>query len=95
MILKAGGISVCQSHLCPESKTVDGFETHFGVNHLGHFLLTQLLLPKIVDTASKWPKHGAKIVTVASHFYKYGTIYWDDVNLGKIHKLKLYSQYLL
>lgn len=46
--------------MCPYAKTEDGFEIQFGTNHLGHFLLTLLLLPKIIESAP------ARIVTVSS-----------------------------
>lgn len=54
----------------PEGKTKDGFETQIGTNHLGHFALTNLLLPHITD----------RVVTVASAAHRRGTIDLDDLN---------------
>lgn len=50
----------------PESKTVDGFEMQFGVDHLGHWTLTALLLRALVSTP------GARIVTVTSTAHHMG-----------------------
>lgn len=55
-------------------ETADGFEMAFGVNHVGHFLFTRLLLDKIKAAAP------ARIVTVASKaHYRAKGIDWDDV----------------
>jgi NAD(P)-dependent dehydrogenase (short-subunit alcohol dehydrogenase family) len=54
--------------------TVDGFEMTFGVNHIGHFLLTQLMLPHLIASAP------SRVVTVASRAHKRTTgIGWEDV----------------
>jgi NAD(P)-dependent dehydrogenase (short-subunit alcohol dehydrogenase family) len=44
----------------PYATTADGFEMQFGINHLGHFALTGLLLPRLLNTP------GARVVTVSS-----------------------------
>jgi len=62
---------------CPKGKTQDGFETHFAVNHLGHFLFTSLLLPRIRSSAP------ARIVNVASLAHWKGIINFDDLNYDK------------
>ena len=49
-----------------ESRTVDGFETQFGVDHLGHWTLTALLLPALLRT------DGSRIVTVTSTAHHMG-----------------------
>lgn len=52
------------AHAVPRAETCDGFESHMGCNHLGHFLLTLRLLPSLEKGASssKDNKLGARVV---------------------------------
>jgi len=61
----------------PFGKTTDGFELQFGVNHLGHFALTGLLLDLIVRTPQ------ARVVTVSSGGHRFGKIDFDNLNADK------------
>ncbi|MEJ3654447.1 oxidoreductase [Actinomycetes bacterium KLBMP 9759] len=54
----------------PLGRTVDGFETHLGTNHLGHFALTGLLLDRVRD----------RVVTLTSALHRIGRIRLDDLN---------------
>ncbi|XP_018578812.1 retinol dehydrogenase 13-like [Anoplophora glabripennis] len=60
--------------MCPETKTEDGFELQFGTNHLGHFLLTLLLLPKICQSTP------ARIVNVSSTGHTGCKMDFNDLN---------------
>jgi len=65
----------------PMRRTVDGFEAQFGVNHLGHFALTGLLLDRISD----------RVVTVSSIAHKQTPKFWvDDLN----YEHRPYQRYL-
>ncbi|WP_078325065.1 oxidoreductase [Mycobacteroides salmoniphilum] len=56
--------------MVPQAKTVDGFESQIGTNHLGAFALTNLLLPKITD----------RVIAVASVAHRAGKINLADLN---------------
>lgn len=59
--------------MCPRWLTEDGFETQLAVNHLGHFLLTNLLLPKLKSSSP------SRVVTVSSIAHRGGRIVLDDL----------------
>lgn len=54
----------------PQGRTADGFEMQFGTNHLGHFALTGLLLPKVSD----------RVVTLSSSMHQIGKMNLEDPN---------------
>ena len=61
----------------PESRTAQGFELQFGVNHLGHFALTGALLP-LLNTTS-----GSRVVVVSSTAATQGEMNFDDLQFEK------------
>ncbi|MEI7058312.1 oxidoreductase [Nocardioides sp. CCNWLW239] len=69
-----GGIDVLINNagimMVPKRLTIDGYESQFATNHLGHFALTNLLLPHITD----------RVVTVASSAHRWGGFDLDDLN---------------
>ncbi len=57
----------------PRRLTVDGFESQFGTNHLGHFALTGLVLARLLAAPAP------RVVTVSSGAHRIGTIKFDDL----------------
>lgn len=74
--------------MCPRTLTEDGYELQFATNHLGHFLFTMLLLPRILRSAP------ARIVNVASTAHVTGnSMSFDDINLEKSYSsLRAYGR---
>ncbi|MEU2245608.1 oxidoreductase [Streptomyces sp. NPDC019224] len=67
----------------PYGRTADGFETQFGVNHLGHFALTGLLLPKLLAAG------GARVVTVSSGLHALA-----DIDMGDLNSERKYHRWI-
>lgn len=76
---------------CPKAFTEDGYESHFAVNHLGHFLFTLLLLPRIIRS------EPARIVNVSSNAHSwcklsnFPILFLSKAFLKEIFFLKFYS----
>jgi len=59
----------------PSGRTADGFETQFGTNHLGHFLLVNRIAPLM--------RPGARLVSLASSGHRFGDVDLDDPNFER------------
>ncbi len=68
----------------PRRRTADGFELQFGTNHLGHFLLTTLLLDSMEG------REDARVVTLSSTVHKMGRIAFDNLN-GDRHYFRWFA----
>ena len=75
LVLNAGTMAT------PEGRTEDGFETQFGTNHLGHFLLFQLL--KSALSVASTPSFHSRVVSLSSKAHRLNPIRFDDYNFEK------------
>lgn len=73
---------------CPEARVGPGWESQFGVNHMGHFALTKALFPLLERTPA------ARVVALSSTAHKLSDIRWDDVHFekGEYDKWRAYGQ---
>ncbi|KAF1371942.1 hypothetical protein PFLUV_G00275900 [Perca fluviatilis] len=77
--------------MLPERWTEDGFEFHFALNYLGHFLLTNLLL----DTLKRSGRQGrcSRVVNMSSATHYAGVVHMDDLNSSNCYSsLGAYAQ---
>ncbi|OCL05058.1 short-chain dehydrogenase [Glonium stellatum] len=65
----------------PQGRTKDGFETQFGTNHLGHFLLFELLKPTLLASAT--PEFPSRVVSVSSIGHRSDSVRLHDYNFDE------------
>ena len=66
---------------CPEGTTDDGFDMQFGICHVAHFFLFQLLRPLLL--ASSTPAFNSRVVNVSSLGHRFLTVQLDDLDFKK------------
>ncbi len=73
---------------CPEARVGPGWESQFGINHMGHFALAQGLMPLLQSTP------GARTVALSSTAHKVSDVIWDDIQFDKTEydKWQAYGQ---
>jgi NAD(P)-dependent dehydrogenase (short-subunit alcohol dehydrogenase family) len=82
ILVNSAGVS-----LFPErTLSVDGIEITFATNHIGHFLFTALIMPKIIAAAENNPKGSTRVVNVSSGSPMVARMRWSDINFEQKSK---------
>jgi NAD(P)-dependent dehydrogenase (short-subunit alcohol dehydrogenase family) len=63
----------------------EGIELHFAVNHIGHFVFTNLIVPKIIAAARNNPRGATRVVNISSRGVLYSPIRFSDLNFDRPH----------
>ncbi|OKL63569.1 hypothetical protein UA08_01923 [Talaromyces atroroseus] len=82
IIVNSAGIMLLPERIINE----DGIEMHFATNHIGHFLFTCLVMPKLIKAAEKNPKGSTRIINVSSASPTFSAMRWSDMNFEKTSK---------
>ncbi|KAI1110383.1 putative short-chain dehydrogenase [Nemania sp. NC0429] len=64
----------------------EGIEMHFATNHIGHWLLTCSLMPKLIKAAETSPKGATRVINVSSGSPFIAAMRWSDMNFEKLNR---------
>jgi NAD(P)-dependent dehydrogenase (short-subunit alcohol dehydrogenase family) len=83
LLINNAGVGVC-----PEARVGPGWESQFGINHMGHFALTEALMPKLVAADSP------RVITLSSAAHRMSDICWEDIQFERnpYDKWRAYGQ---
>ncbi|KAF4501471.1 double substrate-specificity short chain dehydrogenase reductase 2 [Fusarium agapanthi] len=81
-IINSAGVVAVQEH----TLTKDGIEMHLATNHIGHWLLSCLLMPKLIKASEGKPKGSVCIVNVTSASPMGSNMRWSDMNFDRKNK---------
>ncbi|KAK3291359.1 uncharacterized protein B0H64DRAFT_378106 [Chaetomium fimeti] len=76
IVINSAGVALVPERTLSE----DGIELTFATNHIGHFLFTCLIMPKVIKAAQNNPKGATRIVNVSSGSPHTAGIRWSDIN---------------
>ena len=82
ILVNSAGVMGIQDRLL----TPEGIEMHFATNHIGHWLFTSLVMPKLINAAMSNPKGVTRIVNVSSGSPMVSGMRWSDMNFEKPNK---------
>ncbi|KAJ5128687.1 hypothetical protein N7448_002404 [Penicillium atrosanguineum] len=82
ILLNSAGVMGVQERTLTE----DGIELHFATNHIGHWLFTCLIMPKMIEASKHNPKGATRIVNVSSGSPGMSNMRWSDMNFDRMNK---------
>lgn len=82
IVINSAGIMGIQER----TLTSDGIELHFATNHIGHWLFTCLIMPKLIKAAEGSPKGATRVVNVSSGSPMISGMRWSDMTFEKKNK---------